>query len=160
MLTGFTGVAISANKVPGVRAVTAHDSFSVERAILSNDAQVSDTPLISQPYICGAFSPPNNPHLCTPPQLSPRTHADTAQGPLHGSARHRYRACAATRKGVAGVYVRPQLAERGEDVLDRALEEMGLDVLGIVLDRMPQKREETMPNMERPLEKTRSWETG
>lgn len=34
------GVAISANKVPGVRAVTAHDSFSVERAVLSNDAQV------------------------------------------------------------------------------------------------------------------------
>lgn len=34
------GVAISANKVPGVRAVTAHDSFSVERAVLSNDAQI------------------------------------------------------------------------------------------------------------------------
>ncbi len=34
------GVAISANKVTGVRAVTAHDSFSVERAILSNNAQV------------------------------------------------------------------------------------------------------------------------
>jgi ribose 5-phosphate isomerase B len=34
------GVAISANKVPGIRAVTAHDPFSVERAILSNDAQV------------------------------------------------------------------------------------------------------------------------
>jgi ribose 5-phosphate isomerase B len=34
------GVAISANKVPGVRAVTAHDSYSVERAVLSNDAQV------------------------------------------------------------------------------------------------------------------------
>lgn len=34
------GVAISANKVPGVRAVTAHDSFSVERAIKSNNAQV------------------------------------------------------------------------------------------------------------------------
>ena len=34
------GITISANKVPGVRAVTAHDSFSVERAILSNDAQV------------------------------------------------------------------------------------------------------------------------
>ncbi len=34
------GVAISANKVPGVRAVTAHDSFSVERSVLSNDAQV------------------------------------------------------------------------------------------------------------------------
>ena len=34
------GVAISANKVAGIRAVTAHDSFSVERSILSNDAQV------------------------------------------------------------------------------------------------------------------------
>lgn len=34
------GVAIAANKVEGIRAVTAHDSFSVERAILSNDAQV------------------------------------------------------------------------------------------------------------------------
>lgn len=34
------GVAISANKVPGVRASTAHDSFSVERLVLSNNAQV------------------------------------------------------------------------------------------------------------------------
>ena len=34
------GVAISANKVPGIRAVTAHDPFSVQRAILSNNAQV------------------------------------------------------------------------------------------------------------------------
>ncbi|GAA4871456.1 MULTISPECIES: ribose-5-phosphate isomerase [Saccharopolyspora] len=34
------GVAISANKVPGVRAVTAHDGYSVERAVLSNNAQV------------------------------------------------------------------------------------------------------------------------
>jgi ribose 5-phosphate isomerase B len=34
------GMAISANKVRGVRAVTAHDSFSVERAVLSNNAQV------------------------------------------------------------------------------------------------------------------------
>jgi ribose 5-phosphate isomerase B len=34
------GMAISANKVPGVRAVTAHDSLSVERAVLSNNAQV------------------------------------------------------------------------------------------------------------------------
>src|SRR5699024_11575992 len=33
------GVAISANKVPGIRAVTAHDSYSVERSILSNNAQ-------------------------------------------------------------------------------------------------------------------------
>ncbi|MBO3662578.1 ribose-5-phosphate isomerase [Microbacterium stercoris] len=34
------GVAIAANKVKGVRAVTAHDSYSVERSILSNNAQV------------------------------------------------------------------------------------------------------------------------
>ncbi len=34
------GVAISANKVDGIRAVTAHDSFSVERSVLSNNAQV------------------------------------------------------------------------------------------------------------------------
>jgi ribose 5-phosphate isomerase B len=34
------GVAISANKVAGIRAVTAHDPFSVERAVLSNNAQV------------------------------------------------------------------------------------------------------------------------
>ncbi len=34
------GVAIAANKVPGVRAVTAHDSFSVERSVLSNNAQI------------------------------------------------------------------------------------------------------------------------
>ena len=34
------GVAISANKVPGIRAVTAHDTYSVERSVLSNNAQV------------------------------------------------------------------------------------------------------------------------
>jgi ribose 5-phosphate isomerase B len=34
------GVAISANKAKGIRAVTAHDSFSVERSVLSNNAQV------------------------------------------------------------------------------------------------------------------------
>lgn len=34
------GVAIAANKVDGIRATTAHDSFSVERSILSNDCQV------------------------------------------------------------------------------------------------------------------------
>ncbi len=32
------GMAISANKVPGIRACTAHDSFSVERLVMSNDA--------------------------------------------------------------------------------------------------------------------------
>jgi len=34
------GVAISANKVPGVRAAQAHDTYSAERARKSNDAQV------------------------------------------------------------------------------------------------------------------------
>jgi ribose 5-phosphate isomerase B len=34
------GMAISANKVQGIRAATAHDSFSAERSILSNDCQV------------------------------------------------------------------------------------------------------------------------
>lgn len=34
------GMAISANKVRGVRAVTAHDGYSVERSVLSNNAQV------------------------------------------------------------------------------------------------------------------------
>lgn len=34
------GVAISANKVPGVRAVTAHDAYSVEKSVTSNNAQV------------------------------------------------------------------------------------------------------------------------
>ncbi len=34
------GMAITANKVPGVRAATAHDAYSAERARKSNDAQV------------------------------------------------------------------------------------------------------------------------
>lgn len=34
------GVAISANKVQGIRATVAHDSYSVERSILSNNCQV------------------------------------------------------------------------------------------------------------------------
>ena len=34
------GVAISINKVSGMRAATAHDSFSVVRSVLSNNTQV------------------------------------------------------------------------------------------------------------------------
>lgn len=34
------GVSIAANKVAGIRATVAHDSFSVERSILSNDCQI------------------------------------------------------------------------------------------------------------------------
>lgn len=34
------GMAISANKVPGVRATTVSDSYSCERSVLSNDCQI------------------------------------------------------------------------------------------------------------------------
>lgn len=34
------GMAMAANKVPGIRASVAHDSFSVERLIRSNDAHI------------------------------------------------------------------------------------------------------------------------
>ena len=34
------GVCISANKVPGIRAALCHDTYSAERATLSNNAQV------------------------------------------------------------------------------------------------------------------------
>ncbi len=34
------GMAISANKVPGIRATTVQDPYSLERAILSNNCQV------------------------------------------------------------------------------------------------------------------------
>ncbi|CAA9542279.1 MAG: Ribose 5-phosphate isomerase B [uncultured Thermomicrobiales bacterium] len=34
------GMAITANKVPGVRATVAHDAYSVERSVLSNNCQV------------------------------------------------------------------------------------------------------------------------
>ncbi|MBF0851437.1 MULTISPECIES: ribose 5-phosphate isomerase B [unclassified Gluconobacter] len=34
------GVAISANKVPGIRAAQTHDTYSAERAMKSNNAQI------------------------------------------------------------------------------------------------------------------------
>lgn len=34
------GVCLSANKVPGIRAAQTHDTYSAERAALSNNAQV------------------------------------------------------------------------------------------------------------------------
>lgn len=34
------GVCIAANKVPGIRAAHTHDTYSAERASLSNDAQI------------------------------------------------------------------------------------------------------------------------
>ncbi len=34
------GVAMAANKVPGIRAAQAHDTYSAQRARMSNDAQI------------------------------------------------------------------------------------------------------------------------
>ena len=34
------GVSISANKIPGIRAALTHDTYSAERAALSNNAQI------------------------------------------------------------------------------------------------------------------------
>ncbi|AXK34015.1 ribose-5-phosphate isomerase [Streptomyces armeniacus] len=34
------GMCISANKVPGIRATVAHDAYSAERSVKSNDCQV------------------------------------------------------------------------------------------------------------------------
>ena len=34
------GVCIAANKVPGIRAALTHDTYSAERAAVSNDAQI------------------------------------------------------------------------------------------------------------------------
>ena len=34
------GMAITANKVPGIRAAQAHDTYSAQRARMSNDAQI------------------------------------------------------------------------------------------------------------------------
>lgn len=34
------GMAITANKVPGIRATVAHDAYSVERSVMSNNCQV------------------------------------------------------------------------------------------------------------------------
>ncbi|MGX8833577.1 RpiB/LacA/LacB family sugar-phosphate isomerase [Amedibacillus sp. YH-ame6] len=34
------GMAITANKVPGIRAAVGHDLFSVERSVRSNDCQI------------------------------------------------------------------------------------------------------------------------
>ena len=35
------GMAISANKVPGIRAAVCHDPYSTQRARMSNDAQIA-----------------------------------------------------------------------------------------------------------------------
>ncbi len=61
------GVCLSANKVPGIRAAQTHDTYSAERAALSNNAQiitmgarVIGTELaksIAEAYLACAFDP-------------------------------------------------------------------------------------------------------
>ncbi|MBD0742971.1 RpiB/LacA/LacB family sugar-phosphate isomerase [Streptomyces sp. CBMA152] len=61
------GMAIAANKVWGIRAVTARDSLSVQHAVLSNDAQVlalgqgviglDDARLLVQEWLSYRFDP-------------------------------------------------------------------------------------------------------
>lgn len=34
------GMAMTANRIPGIRAAVCHDSYSTERSVLSNDAQI------------------------------------------------------------------------------------------------------------------------
>ena len=61
------GVAMSANKVPGIRAAQCHDTYSAQRAALSNNAQiitmgarVVGTELaksIADAFLCETFDP-------------------------------------------------------------------------------------------------------
>ncbi len=61
------GVCISANKVPGIRAALCHDTYSAERAALSNDAQIITmgarvigpelAKAIAEAYLAQAFDP-------------------------------------------------------------------------------------------------------
>jgi len=61
------GVCISANKVPGIRAAQCHDTYSAERAALSNNAQIITmgarvigaelAKAIADAYLAQAFDP-------------------------------------------------------------------------------------------------------
>ena len=67
------GMAISANKVPGIRAAQAHDTYSAERASKSNDAQIITigarvvgielAKSIVQSFLASAFEPRSLPKL-------------------------------------------------------------------------------------------------
>jgi ribose 5-phosphate isomerase B len=67
------GMAISANKVPGIRAAQAHDTYSAERASKSNDAQIISigarvvglelAKAITHAFIGSRFEPRSQPKL-------------------------------------------------------------------------------------------------
>ncbi|MFM2055175.1 MAG: hypothetical protein RL456_3212 [Pseudomonadota bacterium] len=67
------GMAISANKVPGIRAAQAHDTYSAERASKSNGAQIITigarvvgvelAKTIVQAFIASRFEPRSQPKL-------------------------------------------------------------------------------------------------
>jgi ribose 5-phosphate isomerase B len=67
------GMAISANKVPGIRAAQAHDTYSAERASKSNDAQIITigarvvgielAKSIVQSFLSSAFEPRSLPKI-------------------------------------------------------------------------------------------------
>jgi ribose 5-phosphate isomerase B len=67
------GMAISANKVPGIRAAQAHDTYSAERASKSNDAQIITigarvvglelAKSIVQSFLASRFEPRSQPKL-------------------------------------------------------------------------------------------------
>ncbi len=61
------GVALSANKVPGIRAAQTHDTYSAERAALSNNAQIITmgsrvigvelAKAVAEAYLAASFDP-------------------------------------------------------------------------------------------------------
>ena len=67
------GMAISANKVPGIRAAQAHDTYSAERASKSNDAHILTlgarvvglelAKAITHAFINSTFEPRSQPKL-------------------------------------------------------------------------------------------------
>lgn len=79
------GMAISANKVPGIRAAQAHDTYSAERASKSNDAQIITigarvvglelAKAIVQAYLSSRFEPRSQPKLDALAAHEQRLHA-------------------------------------------------------------------------------------
>ena len=84
------GMAIAANKVPGVRAATAHDPYSAERARKSNNAQVltmgarviapEAAELVLDHWLTAEFEPGrSSPKVAKLEALDARYHRDRAE---------------------------------------------------------------------------------